>query len=117
EAIDDALAFCHEHTLQSDERFARSRARMRASGRSNTAIARELARHQLEPELIEEGMAQLEDEAQRAMALAERHAKDLESQAGRLRTWRYLMARGFSSDLVGRTLRELREQRAQDKTG
>lgn len=108
EAVEDAMTFCQEHELQSDERFARSRVRWRAT-RSNSAIARELARHHLSAELVEESLAELPDETERARELAQRRVTgNLHTPKDYHRAWRFLAGRGFSSSVIHRVLRELR---------
>jgi regulatory protein len=78
--------------LQSDARFAETRARGLIAKNSGDALIRnDLRRHGIDAELIEEMLATLEPEPDRAARIFER-------RGGGDRALRYLAARGFSRD-------------------
>jgi SOS response regulatory protein OraA/RecX len=80
--------------LVDDARFAHTRAALLAErGRGDAAIAWELERHGVAPELVEAALAALEPERERAFALAARHGP---SPA----TARLLARRGFGEEAV-----------------
>ena len=90
----DALDTLERVGYVDDERFAAARAAALAGrGYGDEAIRHDLSGHQLRPEAIEAGLASLEAEAARAVALVER--------LGRTRKVAAQLARkGFSQDAL-----------------
>lgn len=91
----------------SDERFARTRARVRANQHGDARIRYELRRHGVSDENIREAVDEIsEPEEVRALRVWKRRFKALpEDQKTRDKQIRYLMYRGFSMDSIDRVLR------------
>ena len=112
--VDAVLAWLEARRFLSDDRFAESRATARASRYGNVRIRLELARHDvaLTPEAEQ---ALVESELARAKAVRNRKFSALPSSAAeRARQTRFLMARGFSGDVIRRLLRSAGENDAED---
>ena len=90
----DALAALERAGLVDDGRFAASRARSLAErGWGDAGIRAELERHEVAPESVEQALAALPPERERALQLVRR-------RGGGPATARYLLARGFDGDAV-----------------
>lgn len=91
----------------SDERFAQSRARVRAARYGNARVAYELKASGVSSELIANAIEQLEEtEAERAKALwQKRFGKPAEDYKERAKQMRYLLARGFSMEVARQVVR------------
>ena len=93
-AAAESVATLERAGLLDDARVARSRAAGLAErGYGDAAIRHRLADEGLEPELVEEALAALPGEAQRAARLVERRGTGV-------RTARYLAGRGFAEEVV-----------------
>ncbi len=115
EDIEDCLAFCTQHGLQSDSRFAHSRTRMRATSHGNRRISMELAQKGVDAETTAEALSEAGDEKERAMRAASRFENKSFTPELRTKAWRFLMSRGFSSDAVKHALKALQKgQRLDD---
>jgi regulatory protein len=95
-----------ETGLLSNERFAQSVVHRRASTRGAAVVRHELRTHGLSDEAVAEHVASLEQtEFARARALwARRFGSAAESIAERARQMRFLLARGFSAEVVRRVV-------------
>lgn len=95
-----------ETGLLSNERFAQSVVHRRASTRGVAVVRHELRTHGLSDEAVAEHVASLEQtEFARARALwARRFGSVPESIAERARQMRFLLARGFSAEVVRRVV-------------
>ena len=81
--------------LLDDGRFAEARARaLAARGSGDALIRHELARAGVERNAIEDALAALEPESQRARTVVERRGASP-------KTARYLAGKGFSEDVIG----------------
>ncbi len=91
----------------SDERFAQSRARVRAARYGNARVAYELKASGVSSELIANAIEQLEEtEAERAKALwQKRFGKPAEDYKERAKQMRYLLSRGFSMEVARQVVR------------
>lgn len=108
EEAQEATEFCDKHGFQSDARFADSRARSRSRQYGNRRIVQELKEKGLAPDLLEASVADLEDENNRALRASKKFSgKPLDAQLN-AKVWRFLMARGFSSDAIKFAIRELK---------
>ncbi len=106
--IEDCLAFCQKHELQSDKRFAQSRTRMRSRTHGNRRISLELARKGVAPDIISDTVGSADNEADRIMDAAARfEGKDM-TPALSAKAWRFLMSRGFSGDSIKAALKQLK---------
>lgn len=105
--IDLAINRLLEMGLLSDERFARTRARIRSERNGDAAIRRELRSLGLERELIDSAMSEIEDpEEMRCWRLWMRRFGELpEDRRERERQIRYLAYRGFKMDIILKVIR------------
>lgn len=90
----------------SDERYAKSRARIRSNKYGNARIEFELRRQGLEEDIVKEAMEPLESEAERARALWLRRfkGKTPEDFKEKTKQIRYLAGRGFSFDVIQKVI-------------
>lgn len=107
EQIEDAVAFVKELDLQSDERYAESRARMDGRRKGNRIIRQKLAHQGISSERIEQELQGLPSECERAIEVAKRfEGKSLDLKA-KGKVWRFLTYRGFSGDAIRAALDHL----------
>ena len=111
--VDDCLEFCRNHALQSDERFAASRTRMRSNSHGNRRILQELTQKGVSPETSSVALAEAGDEGDRAYRAAQRYAGHEMTVAMKSKAWRFLASRGFGSDTIKAALRRLAEESAE----
>ncbi len=106
EQLESLLDRLVETGLLSNERFAQSLVYRRAATRGTAVIRHELRGHGLADEIVSEKVAALErSEYERARALwSRRFGAAPDSLAERARQSRFLLSRGFSSDVVRRVL-------------
>lgn len=117
EDIEECLAFCATHGLQSDSRFAQSRTRMRAGSHGNRRISMELAQKGVDAETTADALSEAGDEKERAMRASARFEGKPFSPELRTKAWRFLMSRGFSGDAVNHALKALQKgQRLDDES-
>ena len=94
-AREEALATLRRTGLVDDRRFAERRASTLAGrGAGDGLIRHELASAGISDELVEEALAALEPELERARAVVEQRGTGA-------RTARYLRGKGFGTDVVG----------------
>lgn len=93
----------------SAERFVASVVHRKAARYGTARLQHELARHQLPKPLTQEALAQLRDtEFDRAQALWHKrygHLPAASTEAERAKQMRFLMGRGFSSDIIRKVLK------------
>ncbi len=94
-AREEALATLRRTGVLDDRRFAESRAAaLAARGAGDAFVRHDLIRAGIGPELVDEAIALLEPEAERALRIAERRGYGA-------KTARYLSGKGFSEDSLG----------------
>lgn len=105
--IETAIVRLREMGFLSDERFAKSRVRVRASRAGDGAIRRELRGLGLEREVIDAAMGEIEEsEEVRCWRLWSRRFGELaKDRKERERQIRWLLSRGFSMGVVLRVVR------------
>jgi regulatory protein len=107
EEIAECLEFCQKHKFQSDQKFAESRTRNRASSHGNRRISQELSQKGVSGETIALALADAGDEKARALSAAQRFSGKEQTQALKAKAWRFLAARGFSGDAIKAALQSL----------
>ena len=107
--MEEALAFVKEHGLQSDARYAASKARMESRRKGNRSIARTLNAQGIDSERITEELAALAPETERVIAAVRRYEGKRVDQALKGKVWRFLVSRGFSSGAIDAALTHLRD--------
>ncbi|HRK57792.1 MAG TPA: RecX family transcriptional regulator, partial [Burkholderiaceae bacterium] len=108
ECVDQALDQLEAQGMLSDARFVKSRVRVRAPRYGALRIEHELKHHGLSPELMREAKHALEaTEYERALAVWARKFGQVAVQAQeRAKQARFLSARGFSAEVIGKVLRQ-----------
>jgi regulatory protein len=104
--VEGVLDWLEAHKYLSSERFVESRVHARSSRFGNLRIRQELKQHQvaLSPEAAQ---ALAASELQRAREVRSRRFADLPATAAeRAKQARFLAARGFSPEVIGRALRD-----------
>ncbi len=112
--VDEVLAWLEAHGFLSAERFIESRVNARSARFGNLRIRHELAQHDvsLSPE-TEQALAA--SELARARRVRDRKfSASPNSATENARQARFLSARGFSSDVVHRVLREAQRAKVND---
>jgi regulatory protein len=105
ESVDALLDWLEARQFLSAERFAESRIHARSARFGNLRIRQELSRHDIRPG-PEAVQALADSELDRARAVHRRRfAEGPASAAERARQARFLVGRGFSSDVIRRVLR------------
>jgi regulatory protein len=107
--VDELLVWLQAQGYLSEARFVESRIHARAQRYGNLRIQQELAQHGLS--LGADSQAQLKDsEFERALAIWRRKfGVTAEDAAGRAKQTRFLIGRGFSSEVIRRVLRQVLE--------
>ena len=102
EELDTLLDELERKGYLSDERFARSRVRLRAARYGNARLAYELRSSGVSNELIDQALDDLgQSEGQRARALwSKRFGQVAQDYKERAKQMRYLLARGFSMEIA-----------------
>ena len=100
--MDTILDELEQKGYLSDERFARSRVRLRAARYGNARLAYELRSSGVSSELIDQALDDLgQSEGERARALwSKRFGQVAQDYKERAKQMRYLLARGFSMDVA-----------------
>lgn len=114
EESDGAMAFVQQHNLQSDERFASSKARSRQARAGDRKILLTLKAKGVADSVATAQIAMLDPEIERARQAAERF-RDEVSRNGltlelRQKVYRRLAGRGFSASSIKSALRSLEEE-------
>lgn len=110
--ITECLRVLNEHGLQSDERYAHAKVRQKSSRLGNRRLKAELRQKGVGEELVEEAVAQADDEVERARCAARRFENKSWDVSLEAKVWRYLLTRGFSADAIRQTISSLK--RSQD---
>ena len=104
--VEDALRTLEERGYLSNERYAASRVRSRASRYGTRRLARELGMMGVDSETVREALIEVDDEYVRARALWEkRFGTPPEDRKERDRQVRFLASRGFGFDIISRVIR------------
>lgn len=108
--VDELLVWLQAQGYLSEERFVESRIHARAQRYGHLRIQQELAQHGLS--LSADSQARLKDsEFERAQAIWQRKfGSPAEDANGRAKQTRFLLARGFSADVVRRVLRQISQE-------
>ena len=117
EEIDDALQFVKSYGYQSDERYAAMKARAESKRRGNRRIEYTLASKGIAKEEIEDQLANLEPETDRAIAAVSRFEGQALEQKLKEKIWRFLSSRGFGSSAIKAAIEHLREILEETTTG
>lgn len=104
--IQQALAWCREHNLQSDQRYAEAYAQQRAGRLYGPLIIQaELRQKGVSDEFIDDALASLDDEwLEAAMRFLRRRRDDLSDYQQRGKAYQALSRKGFDGDVVRRAL-------------
>lgn len=105
--VDEAVAKLKEHGLLSDERFAKSRARVRAQRSGDLAIRRELRMLGLDCDVVDAAMEEIEDteDVRCARLWRRRFGEPPADRKERERQIRYLAYRGFAMGVIMKVIR------------
>lgn len=120
EAVEHGITRCTEAGLLDDRRYATAFVESRVRrGHGSARIRQDLARRGVARELVDELLAEQEDEGALDAAALEaarrRFARvDLEDHAVRTKAMRWLLSRGYRSGQAADVLRVLRQERADD---
>ncbi len=105
--VTEVIAELEKRGYLSNERYAAGRVRTRSVRYGNRRLAAELKLQGVESEAIAEALADAEPEIDRARAVWERKfGEPPEDYKEKCRQVRFLAARGFSFDVIGRVLSE-----------
>ena len=100
----------------SNERYARSRVRMRSARYGNRRLAYELAMKGIDAEEVQEALQEAGDEFERAWAVwRRRYGNPPEDYKEKTRQARFLAARGFGFDMIERVFDKAREEACEDE--
>lgn len=105
--IEECLAFLADKGLQDDARYAEVRARSKARLLGNRRIKMDLATKGIDEDTAAQAMSDLPGEPERAWTVAARFEAKLETPAQQAKAWRFLLARGFRSDTIKATLKQM----------
>jgi regulatory protein len=111
-----ALTWLAENNWQSDQRFALSLARRRASTFGSRLIRAELEQHKVESADIQQALEDLDiPEHERAIRWLQKRSQGRSfTPENRAKWFRALMARGFSPDNIKQAFRHLNENLPRD---
>lgn len=106
--VDAVLDELESKKYLSNERYARSRVRMRSARYGNRRLAYELAMKGIDAEEVQEALQEAGDEFERAWAVwSRRYGNPPEDYKEKTRQARFLAARGFGFDMIERVLTKL----------
>lgn len=113
--VEDVLDALEQKKFLSDERYARSRVRMRSARYGNRRLAYELSVQGVDSETIELALQEAPDEFERAWeAWRRRFGRLPEDFKEKARQTRFLTARGFGFDMIERVFEKAREEAGKD---
>ena len=107
--VDDVLDALESKNYLSDERYARSRVRMRSARYGNRRLAYELSMQGIGAEEVQDALQEAGDEFERAWDVWSRRYGNPPRQA------RFLAARGFGFDMIERVFDKAREEACKDE--
>lgn len=110
EQIEETLCFVKEHGLQSDARYAASKARLDSRRKGNRAITRSLVTQGISSERIDEELGNLTPESERVLSTLHRFEGKPFDQALKGKVWRFLVNRGFSRAAIEVAFAHLKDQ-------
>ena len=114
--VDAVLDELESKKYLSNERYARSRVRMRSARYGNRRLAYELAMKVIEAEAVQEALQEAGDEFERAWAVwSRRYGNPPEDYKEKTRQARFLAARGFGFDMIERVFDKAREEACEDE--
>lgn len=104
--VEDVLDTLEQKGYLSNERYAQSRVRMRASRYGNQRLAYELGAMGVDSEVVRRALSETPDEYGRARAIWEKkYGVPPQNRKERDRQVRFLASRGFGFDIISRVLR------------
>lgn len=113
EAVLDVL---EDKRYLSDERYAKSRVRMRSSRYGNRRLSYELSMQGLDPETVREAMQEAGDEFERAWGVWQKKFRSPpEDYKERSKQTRFLVARGFGFDMIERVFDKAHQEAIEDE--
>lgn len=114
--VDAVLDELESKKYLSNERYARSRVRMRSARYGNRRLAYELAMKGIDAEEVQEALQEAGDEFERAWAVwSRRYGNPPEDYKEKTRQARFLAARGFGFDMIERVFDKAREEACEDE--
>jgi regulatory protein len=106
-SIEEAMQFLATHNLQSDAKYAASRVRIRSRSYGDRRLLQELNHKGVDVDTARDALTEAVSEQERAVQAAQRFA-GLEPEVKlKAKAWRFLSARGFSSDAVKFALKQV----------
>ncbi|MDO5686607.1 MAG: recombination regulator RecX [Neisseria sp.] len=104
--IEDVLQELHRRHLQSDERFSESLINSKAKNYGSLRLAEELRRKGVDSATAAAYLPDTDSERQRALAVLQKKFRQPENTlAMKQKYYRFLAYRGFSADVVSRSLK------------
>ena len=100
EEIDDAVGYAKSSGLQSDDRFAGSKARLEGRRKGDRSVRYALSSKGIEPEQIAAEIAALEPETERVIGALRRFEGKTPDLKLKGKVWRFLASRGFTRSAV-----------------
>ena len=114
--VDAVLDELESKNYLSEERYARSRVRMRSARYGNRRLAYELSMQGIGAEEVQEALQEAGDEFERAWVVWSRRYGNLpEDYKEKTRQARFLAARGFGFDMIERAFDKAREEACKDE--
>lgn len=114
--VDAVLDELESKKYLNNERYARSRVRMRSARYGNRRLAYELAMKGIDAEEVQEALQEAGDEFERAWAVwSRRYGNPPEDYKEKTRQARFLAARGFGFDMIERVFDKAREEACEDE--
>lgn len=114
--VDAVLDELESKNYLSEERYARSRVRMRSARYGNRRLAYELSIQGIGAEEVQEALQEAGDEFERAWGVwSRRYGNPPEDYKEKTRQARFLAARGFGFDMIGRVFDKAREEACKDE--
>lgn len=114
--VDAVLDELESKNYLSEERYARSRVRMRSARYGNRRLAYELSIQGIGAEEVQEALQEAGDEFERAWGVwSRRYGNPPEDYKEKTRQARFLAARGFGFDMIERVFDKAREEACKDE--
>lgn len=107
--IDEVIKWAQSNGYQSDSRYASMKARSEANRRGDRWIQYTLSSKGIAKEEIEEQIANLPSESERAVAAVSRFEGQPLDYKFKQKIWRFLGSRGFSPDAIRAAVEHLQE--------
>ena len=114
--VDAVLDELESKNYLSEERYARSRVRMRSARYGNRRLAYELSIQGIGAEEVQEALQEAGDEFERAWGVwSRRYGNPPEDYKEKTRQARFLAARGFGFDMIERIFDKARKEAQEDE--